>query len=322
MESNDLTQWSSFWRQGFITTFGAGKVGNYDGIVRKFWVDHFVDLPALSRILDIATGNGAIATLAAEISEGHEKNFFVAATDLAEIHSELKANPLALRLRANIQFHSHTPCQRQPFEDNSFDLVTSQFGFEYSNVEETIREIRRVLTPGWIFIAICHHADSSLIEKSREELEVYHSAFDEFDLFGHFKKYLDAVGDLSVSPEKLARAMKMARPLSESINERMDVFRQRHDGEECSREIVGAISNLAQSARNTEKSKLMKSIDAAEQEFQFARARLNDMVRAALDDEQMSTLAVATRAVGFEAVQSLEFYGEDDGLAGWQIHIR
>jgi len=309
MESNELAQWSSFWRQGFITTFGAGKAGNYDGIVRKFWVDQFVDLPALSRILDIATGNGAIATLAAEISEGHEKNFFVAATDLAEIHSELKANPLALRLRANIHFHSNTPCERQPFEDDSFDLVTSQFGFEYSNVEETIREIRRVLAPGGTFIAICHHA------------EVYHSAFDEFDLFGHFKKYLDAVGDLSAPPEKLARAMKMARPLSKSINERMDAFRQRHDGEECAREIVGAISNLAQSARNTERSKLIKSIAAAKQEFRFARARLRDMVRAALDDEQINTLAVAARAVGFEAVQSRELYGEDDGLAGWQIHI-
>ncbi len=322
MEPNDLAQWSSFWRQGFITTFGAGKAGNYDGLVRKFWVDHFVDLPARSRVLDIATGNGAIATLAAQISEGHEKNFFVAASDLAEIQSDLKANPQAARLRANIHFHSHTPCERQPFEDGSFDLVTSQFGFEYSNVKEAVREIRRVLAPGGTFIAICHHADSSLIEKSRKELEVYHSAFDGFDLFGHFRKYLDAVGDLSAPPEELARAMKTARPLSKSINQKMDTFRQRHDGDECAHEIVGAISSLAKSARNTEKPRLMKNIVAAEQEFQFARDRLRDMVRAALGTEQVDNLAVAARAVGFETVQSLELYAEDNALAGWQIHIR
>ena len=91
-----------------------------------------VALPDGARILDIATGNGAIATLAAEVAEAGQKTFFLAATDLAEINPDVKGGARSSRLRKRIQFHSHTPCERQPFDDASFDCVTSQFGFEYA----------------------------------------------------------------------------------------------------------------------------------------------------------------------------------------------
>ena len=51
MASSDLEQWSRFWRQGFITTFGAGKAENYDGAVRAFWVRQFNALPDGARVL-------------------------------------------------------------------------------------------------------------------------------------------------------------------------------------------------------------------------------------------------------------------------------
>ena len=322
MESNDLEQWSRFWQQGFITTFGAKQANNYDGVVRNFWVDHFLELPAGTRILDIATGNGAIATLAAEVGDKYDKNFFVAATDLAAINSEIIVDSETSRLREKICFHSHTPCERQPFEDAYFDFVSSQFGFEYSNIELTIREIRRVLAPGGKFISIAHHVDSRLIKSSRDELDVYHSALDELDLFGNFREYLAALGDPNGSPQKLARAMRLARPLSQRINTVMDSFRQRHPDDECGREIVNAISHLARSARNTNKAKLFAAVRAAEQEFQFARARIRDMIGASLGEEQIDTLAQTARVAGFESVRFQEFYGEDGGLAGWQIHVR
>ena len=322
MESNDLEQWSRFWQQGFITTFGAKHTNNYTGVVRNFWVDHFLELPAGTRILDIATGNGAIATLAAEVSDKHDKNFFVAATDLAAINSGVIVDSAATRIREKICFHSHTPCERQPFEDNYFDFVSSQFGFEYSNIELTIREVRRVLAPGGKFISICHHVDSRLIKTHRVKLDVYRSALDELDLFGNFREYLAALGDLNGSSRKLARAMRLARPLSQRINAAMDSFRQRHPDDECGREIVNAISHLARSARNTNKSKLFAAVRAAEQEFQFARARLRDMVGASLGEEQIDTLAQTAMAAGFASVHFQKFYVEDGGLAGWQIHIR
>lgn len=322
MESNDLAQWSEFWRQGFITTFGASKPTNYDGVVREFWLSEFEGLPNGAYILDIATGNGAIATLAAEFSRTFNRDFTVAATDLAEINREISVDPALVTLREKIDFHSYTPCEKQPFDDSSFNLVSSQFGFEYSDTGRTLKEVRRVLVPGGKFSAISHHADSSLIKASRLELDVYQSALDELGLFGLLRKYLAATDDLGGSPQKLAQARKQARPFFLRINAAMDQFRLRHNDQQCAKEIVGAFIHLARNTRNTEKTKLLSDIRAAEQEFRFARARLRDMVGAALGDEQIEVLAHQARSEDFSSVKTRLLHGEDGALAGWQIQIQ
>jgi len=321
MKSNDLAHWSRFWKQGFITTFGANKPNNYEGVIRKFWLEKFVELPVEACILDIATGNGAIATIAAEVSNEFQKNFFVAASDLAEISDQLVGNTQDLQLRKNIDFHSHTPCEKQPFEDGFFDFASSQFGFEYSNTELTIQEMRRVLAPGGQFIAISHHVDSELIKAAGAELDVYHYALGELDLFGRVRKYMSALGNLSGSPKKLAKTLQRAKPYSQDVNDGMDLFMQRHPDVECSKEIVGAISYLARGARQATREERLAAVDAAASDFRYAQARLQDMVGAALGKEQIDVLQRTAKAVGFEAVYCLRLFSEDGGLAGWQIHM-
>lgn len=322
MKSNDLAHWSRFWQQGFITTFGASKLNNYEGAVRRFWLEKFVELPVEARILDIATGNGAIATIAAEVSNEFQKNFFVAASDLAEISDQLVGNTQDLQLRKNIDFHSHTPCEKQPFEDGFFDFASSQFGFEYGDAELTIQEMRRVLAPGGQFIAISHHVDSDLIKAARTELDVYHYALDELDLFGRVRKLMSALGKLSTSPKKLAKTLQWAKPYSQDVNDGMDLFRQRYPDDECSKEIVGAISYLARGARQATKEQRRAAVEAAADDFRYAQARLQDMVGAALGQEQVDLLEKTARAVGFESVFCLRLFSEDGGLAGWQIHMK
>jgi len=322
MESDDRAQWSKFWQQGFITTFGASKPDNYDGVVREFWLAEFSGLPVGAHILDIATGNGAIATLAAEFSSTFGKDFSIAATDLAEISETLVIDPAGSRLRGNIDFHSHTPCEKQPFKESGFDFVSSQFGFEYSNTGQTLKEVRRVLVPGGKFSAISHHEDSNLIKAALLELEVYQSALDELGLFRLLRKYLVAADNMGGSTQKLAKAKKQARPFSLRINAAMDQFRQRYNDQQCAKEIVGAFVHLARNARNTEKTKLLSDIRAAEEEFRFARERLRDMVGASLGDEQIEALAHQARSEGFTSVKTRLLHGEGGDLAGWQIQIQ
>lgn len=322
MESNDITQWSRFWKQGFITTFGASKLDNYDGVVREFWHEKFAELPVAALILDIATGNGAIATIAAEVSEELQKKYFVAASDLAEINPQLVGSDETSKLRQSIYFHSHTPCENQPFDDDFFDFVSSQFGFEYSNTELTIPEIRRVLAPGGRFVAISHHVDSTLIRAARAEIDIYQYALNELDLFGRLRKYFLALGNIGDSPKKLARGLEAAKPHSQSINEGMNLFRKRYPEEECSKEIVGAISYLARGAREATRKERLAALDVAAEDFSLAQKRLQDMVGAALGQEQIDKLQETGKAAGFESVICLRLYSEDGELAGWQIHMK
>ena len=46
------------------------------------------------------------------------------------------------------------------------------------------------------------------------------------------------------------------------------------------------------------------------------------MVEAALDQEQVEQLTIKAYEAGFESVHCLKLYTEDNGLAGWQIHLR
>lgn len=322
MQSDNSKQWSQFWKQGFITTFGASKPDNYDGIVRDFWYEKFAELPSSALVLDIATGNGAIATIAAEVGRKLQKNFFVAASDLAQINPELTNNDQGSALRESIYFYSNTPCEKQPFDDASFDLVCSQFGFEYSDIELTIPEVRRVLAPKGRFIAISHHVDSSLISAAREEIEVYQYALFELDLFGRLRKYFEALGDLDGNPKKLARRLEAAKPYSQAVNEGMDRFRGRYPEEESAKEIVGAISYLGRGAREKTTKQRLYALEAAAEDFGLANKRLQDMVRAALGQEQIDRLQRIGKAAGFESVICLRLFGDDSTLAGWQIHMQ
>lgn len=320
--SDNSEQWSRFWQQGYITTFGASKAKNYDGVVREFWREIFSSLERDSHILDIATGNGALATLAAEVSDEESKEYFVAGTDLATINHTIHSDPAARRLRDRITFHSGTPCDKQPFENASFDLVCSQFGFEYSDPESTLAEVSRVLRSGRRFVAISHHVDSRLIKDSRRELEVYRAALDELELFDRLEDYFKAVGVLGGSGDELASALKAARPQSQKINTAVNEFRQRYPDDACAREMVAAISHLVQRARGTERKELLKALLNARQEFVLAQARLKDMVAAALSARQLEVLRThATEGMAFESFDYCEFPGEGGGPAGWQIEL-
>lgn len=322
MSSDNLAQWSRFWQQGFITTFGASKPNNYDGVVRDFWREKFLELPDEARILDIATGNGAVATLAAEVGRDYDKRFSIAATDLAEINDTLVTGGRLSELRGDIRFFSRVPCEAQPFEDGSFDFACSQFGFEYGDREAALAEMRRVLVPGGWFVAISHHADSALIKAAREELDIYGVALDELNLFDRVRDLFDALGNPGDSKARLATALGKARPLSEAVNSAMDDFRRRYPDQECAADIVAAIGELARGAGQATRSHRLSAVSAAMDDFRLARARLQDMVGAALDAHQVEALRVTAEWAGFSSAFCLDLYSEDRELAGWQIHAR
>ncbi len=199
--------------------------------------------------------------------------------------------------------------------------MTSQFGFEYSDTTSTLREVKRLLRPGGRFVAISHHTASILIQSAARELEVYEVALTELQLFAGLRDYFAALGDLSRPAEDIAQAMQQANPLSTAINGAINELRRRFPEEECAKEIVDAISYLAAGAKSATESERRAAVVAAAADFTFAQARLQDMVAAALDEESIELLTVVAREIGFSSVHALKLYGDDQALAGWQIHM-
>ena len=321
ISSNEHDQWSTFWKQGFITTFGAGKPGNYDGVVFDFWQDKFRELQHRARVLDIAAGNGAVATLAAEFSLDHGTDFFVAATDLAEIETELIGEDKTTAARKNIEFHSRVPCEQQPFDDDSFDLVTSQFGFEYSDISKTLPEIRRVLAPNGRFVAVVHHAESELIVAAKRELALYTLALDELDVFRRLVTYHEALGNLEGPQEEVVTRVKGANDEAKATLDALKTIEKAFPGEEAMQQVNGTVSALAR-PQFAEAEKRIAAVRIAQTDFEAGRRRLVDMKSAALTEDDVNELQHSADDAGFSAVHCLKLYDGQSGLAGWQVHMR
>jgi SAM-dependent methyltransferase len=306
-------QWSQFWRQGHITTFGPALPENYDGMLREFWTEQFSRADSGTRILDIATGNGALATMAAKVSEEHDLGLLIHASDIAEINPALNNEALS-KLRQQITFLSNTPCHKQPFPDHNFEMITSQFGFEYSDVPATLEEILRLLADGGRFIAIAHHGESNIIQGARDELQVYHAALKEFDVFGRLAQFFATLEDTPGSADQ-------RRPLGERLNEAVNGLNKTHGSSPCAQQILGAITHLAKGANAASGPQRMNAVKAAHLDFSMAQHRLLDMVAAGLDEDDVALLRDSATAVGFTEVLVEEYRVEDSSLAGWQVQL-
>jgi hypothetical protein len=101
----------------------------------------------------------------------------------------------------------------------------------------------------------------------------------------------------------------------------MERFRNRYPDDERASFFVGTVSYVAQTAQRTTHRERLQALDTAQSDFEMHRARLKDMVDAALSHGNIESLRVAATESGFQSIDSLLLYAEDQDLAGWQIHM-
>jgi SAM-dependent methyltransferase len=150
--------WDSFWRYDRLSSFHAAPgAPNYGPPVAVGWRTFFDQLPDGARLLDIATGNGAIAVLA--VAAG--KQFAVTGADLAAVEPTVFVTQNRAEL-AQINFLASTPAEALPLPDASIDAIVSQYGVEYSDLSRSLPDAARVLAPGGRLRFACHAAEGSV----------------------------------------------------------------------------------------------------------------------------------------------------------------
>lgn len=136
--------WSEYWKSGHLTSFGNEFSENYTGHLRSIWERIFNRLPDNFRLLDIATGNGALPLLAQDHFKKSDVKGAIKGIDFANINSQ----PLIehhLNKNISIELIGNVRAESLPFSDSEFDMVISQFGIEYSDIEKSFYEVNRVL---------------------------------------------------------------------------------------------------------------------------------------------------------------------------------
>ncbi len=157
----DLATRSAVWTRHWATGAAHSCVGSYGdrygGAIADFWTGIFASLSGAQRVLDVATGNGALPRLLLDSRPGMAIS--IDAIDLAHIAPAWLAH-LPLADQSRVRFCGECAAEDLGFPDGAFDLVVSQYGIEYSKLDRSVPEMLRVLAPGGRIALLLHAADS------------------------------------------------------------------------------------------------------------------------------------------------------------------
>ncbi len=161
--------WSRYWASGALHSCVGSFDDNYDDEIGAFWRAVSAPLVGTERVLDVATGNGALPRLLVDMLGAAGRLPRVEAIDLAQISPPWLAQ-LPPEHAARLRFHPRVAVEGLPFADGEFDLVISQYGLEYSDLSTSVDELLRVMKVGAAVALVLHHADSLPVRLGRAEV--------------------------------------------------------------------------------------------------------------------------------------------------------
>jgi len=280
-----MQHWNSYWSQTkSLNSFAEGEQSQgYTGDIADFWNRLFSTLPSNSTVLDLATGNGGLAVLAQQSNP----SFTVLASDAAKI------NPVALYNAEDpiyptlnkIKFIAEMPSEQLKFEDKQFNLVMSQFGFEYAQTTEALEQIFRVLQAKGRFVALVHHKDSFISTDCRYGLTVIERIMAADGLFEQlldFARLCQSITDKSNFDEQQKTEFKQKN------NSLLTLFKSLQQN--CANEVELDWFNLLakdlvpfmMNWQETNESKVKQ----IQQSFYYFKLRLADQLEAAWSEER------------------------------------
>ncbi|MGL5047839.1 MAG: class I SAM-dependent methyltransferase [Shewanella sp.] len=189
-----MEQWTQYWQHtSALNSFAEGQSAmGYYGELRDFWHQQLQYLSPNANLLDIGTGNGALALLCYQYGAAKSYQWDLHAIDAADIkpqHNTYDDAAISDAL-SQIKFLGNTFTEDLPYEHQSFDLVCSQFALEYANLTLALPECLRVLKDNGNLVAMMHHQDSAIVADSRMGLAVLNLFLEQSNVFVQIKRLL------------------------------------------------------------------------------------------------------------------------------------
>lgn len=253
--------WSLYWAQA---DGGACLPGIPPALAERIsgvWQALALALPEGARVLDVASGGGAVLRVMGAARAG----LALQGVDAARV------GPAA----AELGVVGGVPAEALPYADGAFDAVTAQFGLEYC-APSAWREAARVLKSGGEMRLLCHHGESAAVRHNRARL----AAMRDMVAAGMFD---------------LARDMAAGQPEDAVRGPAVLAARQRHRAQSIVMELPGAIGQIL---GRPDGAALLVQI---ERQARGEMARLAAMDAAALDADAVAVRCGWLAAAGMAA---------------------
>lgn len=313
--------WSRYWRQGALHSLPDDFDGNYAGPIRAFWLRQFETLAAGDRVLDIGTGNGALPQLVCEACATAMPQ--VDAIDLADVAPGwLAAQPPTCR--EALRFHCGVSAGALPFEDDCFDLVASQYGFEYCDRSQAVPELVRVLKPGGRLALLLHHAGSRLAEVAREELRLGDWLQQPNGVLDRFEAVVPLLAQATTA-EGRARLVgdAAANATRDAFNQAMQALGREAGASpvpDLLHEARASLARLLETlGRNGDAATVLRSCRDYREALRDARLRHAELVECAMDAGVIDSFAGLLAGHGFTSIEHAPIAHDNGMLMGWTL---
>lgn len=303
--------WANYWASGALHSCPGSRAGNYGGAIGAFWDCRIAGIPPDARILDVATGNGALPL---RIWQSRGDAVHVDAIDFASPAPGWHHPDTHPR----IWFHGSVDMTALPFEAASFDIVCSQYGIEYGLRPGALDEALRVLRRSGRLWLVLHHAGSELVDVARAEEAAYNWLLEEGGLLSVASRMAHwlavarsggmlpaAAGDARQEYNRLLREWGVRHGQGRARGLAMDVVQAMH-----------AALGLASQGR------VVEAQDAlARYRGDLARARLrgSELVSHALSGEDIRDWSDRIAAAWPEADVASQVLSQQEGIVGWAL---
>lgn len=215
-----MDPWSHYWQADNLHSCIPSAAESYSTEIAAYWVRFGRSLAKGARVIDLATGNGAVpATL---VKAGLELD--ITGVDKAAIDPPRYLTvPDAVR---GVRFIGGVDLSAPDNLPGSFDALTSQFGLEYLPAAARAPLVARALDRGGRFQVLIHHADSEVVGPRRRDLAELNTLLANDGLMPAllaFARGRDNAGDLErLGRQHLAQSSTMTRRLSGQVLAALD----------------------------------------------------------------------------------------------------
>ncbi len=304
-EQNVGDEWSAYWK-GRADLVTSRENEQRPGIetnssLEGFWRSKLDAADRGSNLLELACGAGAVIQHATALGFKHLTGLDVSAEALLLMQKKF---PDAKAVCAS--------ASEAPFERNEFDVIVSQFGFEYAGAEACLPVIANILAPGGRFIAITHYADGNITEECQKALAAC-EAFEDTRFIPAAMRLFQAQHAAELDPNPMT---------SKSLTEAANALAVHRDalaglaarGHQLAGHALAGAQQLFERRNHYALSDILGWLEKLERENKAHAFRMKGMIAAALTEPQAEALLHGLSDLGFVPEPLKKFENSDPDI--------
>lgn len=290
-DASSAADWDVYWRGTHEKAAHQGG-GAQDAALEAFWrelFDRHLGAYEQPRLLDLASGNGAVTGFAAKSCPAA----LLHATDASEYALR------SLRERFCACRCTVADALRPPFATGSFDIVASQFGLEYAGID-ALGQAAELVAPGGLLAAVLHlkggAIDRECTVNHRAIAAIQHSQLLPLARAAFAAGFALNAGTGSVEAFKSAE-----RAFTPAVRSLEQVLAQMGQGVAggLARQLYDDIAHMYQRMSAYAPGDILGWVDGMMAELESYRARMASMTAVALDEVTLRAALDQLAAKGF-----------------------